>query len=151
MDAIQPGRPARDVQVVGGDKNELTRYLQAAMRTMKLVPDPEEDIERGYYYRSDHFSFAKRGVPMFNLGRGTDWVTGRPAPQARSRAMPIPRTPITQPSDEYDGKWDWSGPMQDGELFYRLGRSLAMGSDWPNWHKGDEFRAVRDASRTGKK
>ena len=150
MDAIQPGRPARDVQVVGGDKSELTRYLQATMRTMKLVPGTEEDVERGYYYRSDHFSFAKRGVPMFNLGRGTDWVPGGPS-AARAVGDVYTKDAYHAPSDEYDGKWDWSGLMQDGELFYRLGRSLAMGSDWPNWHKGDEFRAVRDASRTGKK
>jgi len=150
MDAIPPGQPARDVQVVGGDKSELTRYLQATMRTMKLVPGAEEDIERGYYYRSDHFSFAKRGVPMFNLGRGTDWVPGGPT-VARAAGEAYTKDAYHAPSDEYDGKWDWSGLMQDGELFYRLGRSLAMGSDWPNWHKGDEFRAVRDASRAGKK
>jgi Zn-dependent M28 family amino/carboxypeptidase len=150
MDAIQPGQRARDVQVVGGDKSELTRYLDATMRAMKLVPSAEEDIERGHYYRSDHFSFAKRGVPMFNLGRGTDWVPGGPT-VARAVGEAYTKDAYHAPSDEYDGKWDWSGLMQDGELFYRLGRSLAMGSDWPNWHKGDEFRAVRDASRAGKK
>jgi len=145
MDAIAPGQPARDVQVVGGDKSELTRYLAATMKAMKLHLSPEEDIERGYYYRSDHFSMAKRGVPMFNLGRGTDWVPGGTT-AARAASEGYTNNAYHAPSDEYDGKWDWSGLLQDGELFYRLGRSLAMGSDWPNWHKTDEFRAVRDAS-----
>lgn len=62
------------------------------------------------------------------------------------------RAPSTyhQPSDEYDGNWDWAGPLQTGELYYRLGRSLAMTTDLPNWHATDEFRAIRDRSRAGK-
>ena len=146
IDAIPPGRPARDVQEVGGDKSELTRHLQTAMRSMGLRLSPEEGIERGYYYRSDHFSLAKRGVPMFNVGRGTDWIPGGTA-AGRAASEAYDNQAYHAPSDEYDGNWDWSGLMQDAELFYRLGRSLAMGSDWPNWHKTDEFRAVRDASR----
>ncbi len=150
MDALSPGRPARDVQVVGGDKSELTRTLDATMKAMGLVQSPEEDVERGYYYRSDHFSLAKRGVPMFNVGRGSDWVPGgKAAAHAYSEAYTAKN--YHGPGDEYDPSWDWSGILQDGELFYRLGRSLAMSKDWPNWHPTDEFRAIRDASLKGKK
>ncbi len=151
MDAISPGSAARDFQVVGGDKSELTRYVAAATKAMGLAPAPESDIEKGYYYRSDHFSFAKRGVPMFNLSRGNDWVQGgKAAGEAAAQRYNVDA--YHGPKDEYDGKWDWSGILQDGELFYRLGRSLAMGKDWPNWHPTDEFRAVRDASlATGRK
>ena len=119
------------------------------MAAMNLRLSPEEDIERGYYYRSDHFSFAKRGVPMFSVGRGTDWVNGGTA-AGRAVGEAYTKDAYHGPADEYDGKWDWSGILQDGELYYRLGRSLAMTSDWPNWHKGDEFRAIRDKSRSGK-
>jgi Zn-dependent M28 family amino/carboxypeptidase len=149
MDALAPGSPSRDVQAVGGDKSELTRYLKAAMKAMKLYQSPEEHSERGYYYRSDHFSLAKRGVPMFNVGRGSDWVNGgKAAGQAASEDYTKVR--YHQPSDEYRDDWDWSGIVQDTSLFYRLGRMLAMTSDWPNWYRTDEFRAARDKSRAGK-
>jgi Zn-dependent M28 family amino/carboxypeptidase len=149
MDGVAQGSPSRDVQVTGGDKNELTRYLEAAMAAMSLSLTPEDHVERGHYYRSDHFSLAKRGVPMFSVGRGQDWVNGGLA-AGQAASDTYTKDDYHQPSDEYDGNWDWSGPLQEGALFYRLGRSLAMTNDWPNWHKGDEFRAVRDASRSGK-
>jgi Zn-dependent M28 family amino/carboxypeptidase len=149
MDALAPGSAARDVQVTGGDKSELTRYLTATLKTMNLRLAPEENIEKGFYYRSDHFSLAKRGVPMFYGERGTDWVNGGTT-AARGFAETYTAKNYHAPSDEYDGKWDWSGLIQDGELLYRLGRSLAMSRDWPNWYKTDEFRAARDASRAGK-
>lgn len=146
MDAIGPGGVARDVQVTGGDKSELTAFLKAAMKTMRLYETPEDHSERGYYYRSDHFSFAKLGVPMFAVGRGSDWVKGgKAAGEAAGEDYTVNR--YHQPSDEYDSNWDWSGPMQDVALYYRLGRMLAMSPAWPNWHKGDEFRLIRDKSR----
>lgn len=145
MDALSPGSPSRDFQVVGGDKSELTRYVTAVTKAMGLKQSPESDIERGYYYRSDHFSMAKRGVPMFNLGRGNDWVNGGKA-AGEAAAKRYNEEAYHGPEDEFDPSWDWSGMLQDGELFYRLGRSLAMTSDWPNWHPTDEFRAIRDKS-----
>jgi len=150
MDALSPGSVSRDYQVVGGDKSELARYVAAATKAMGLAQSPESDIERGYYYRSDHFSFAKRGVPMFNLGRGNDWVNGGKA-AGEAAAKRYNAEAYHGPEDEFDPAWDWSGMLQDGELFYRLGRSLAMSADWPNWHPTDEFRSIRDASRKGAK
>jgi Zn-dependent M28 family amino/carboxypeptidase len=148
MDGLAQGRPARDVQVTGGDKSDLTRYLAATMKTMRLYETPEDHSERGHYYRSDHFSLAKRGVPMFSVGRGTDWnPSGKAAGEAA--ADKYTKDDYHQPSDEYDGKWDWSGILQETELYYRLGHSLAGTTDWPNWHPNDEFRAIRDASLKG--
>jgi Zn-dependent M28 family amino/carboxypeptidase len=150
MDALSPGSRSRDFQVVGGDKSELTRYVTAATRAMGLTQSPESDIERGYYYRSDHFSMAKRGVPMFNLGRGNDWLNGgKQAGEAAAKRYNAEA--YHGPEDEFDPNWDWSGMIQDGELLYRLGRSLAMSTDWPNWHPTDEFRAIRDKSLKGGK
>ena len=150
MDGVGPGSPSKDVSVTGGDKSDLTRYLQAAMGAMGLSLTPEDHPERGGYYRSDHFSFAKLGVPMFSVGRGSDWVTGgKAAGQAASEDFVQHR--YHQPSDQYDPTWDWSGAVQEISLFYRLGRSLAMTTDWPNWHKTDEFRRIRDKSRAGMK
>ena len=150
MDALSPGSPSRDVQVTGGDKSELTRYLRAVMKTMGLRETPEDHSERGYYYRSDHFSFAKLGVPMFAVGRGSDWVKGGKA-AGDAFAEEYTARNYHQPSDEWDPKWDWSGMVQDVTIYYRLGRMLAMTTDWPNWHKTDEFRLIRDKSRSGGK
>ncbi len=149
MDVVAQGPGSRDVSVTGGDKSELTRTLMATLAQMKLTLSPEKNPERGGYYRSDHFSLAKRGVPMFSVGLGQDWVEGGAAAGGAWREN-YTRVDYHQPSDEYDGKWDWRGPLQAGELYYRLGRNLAMSRDWPNWHPGDEFRRVRDASRAGK-
>ena len=150
MDGVGPGSPSRDVQVTGGDKSDLTRYLKAAMGAMGLYQTAENHPERGGYYRSDHFSFAKLGVPMFSLGRGSDWVRGgKAAGEAAGEDYVLHR--YHQPSDQYDPSWDWSGAMQEVSLYYRLGRSLAMTNDWPNWHKTDEFRAIRDKSRAAGK
>ena len=150
MDAIGMGSAARDVMVTGGDKSDLTRYLKAAARAMNLTIVGEDHPERGYYYRSDHFSFAKRGVPMFSLGRGNDWIKGGSEAGAAA-AEQYSNVDYHQPSDEFREDWDWSGPMQEAQLFYRLGRSLAETGDWPNWHKTDEFRLIRDKSRAGTK
>jgi hypothetical protein len=84
---------------------------------------------------------------MFYAKRGTDWIPGGVAAgEAASEAYTS--TNYHQPSDEVDASWDWSGIIQVGELYYRLGRSLAMSKDWPNWHPADEFRAIRDKSLT---
>jgi Zn-dependent M28 family amino/carboxypeptidase len=149
MDALIPGSPARDVQVLGGDKSELTRYLRAATAAMGIVPGAENRPEQGMYYRSDHFSLAKRGVPMFYLKRGTDWINGGKA-AGKAAADDYYSGPYHQASDEYRDDWDWSGLVQETALYYRLGRSLASTNDWPNWHKSDEFRAARDQSRAKK-
>jgi Zn-dependent M28 family amino/carboxypeptidase len=150
MDALSPGGPSRDVQVTGGDKSELTRYSRALMQRMGLTETPEDHSERGYYYRSDHFSFAKLGVPMFALGRGSDWVSGgKTAGEAAGEDYTENR--YHQPSDEFDESWVWSGMVQDATIYYTLGRMLAMTTDWPNWHEGDEFRMIRDNSRASGK
>ncbi len=149
MDGLPPGSASRNVQVTGGDKSELSRYLRAALASMAITAVPEDRPERGYYYRSDHFSLAKRGVPMFSLRRGSDWVNGGKA-AGTAAAEDYTNNRYHQPSDEYREDWDWSGAVQDAALYYRLGRSLASTTDWPNWYKTDEFRAARDQSRSGK-
>ncbi|MFX9112487.1 M28 family peptidase, partial [Acinetobacter baumannii] len=89
-----------------------------------LYESPEDHSERGHYYRSDHFSLAKRGVPMFAVGRGADLVKGgRAAGDAASEDYTEHR--YHQPSDEYSASWDFSGIAQEVGLYYRLGRALA--------------------------
>ena len=147
MDALSLAGPARDVTVVGGGKSQLDAYLAQVLEAEGRVATPDPTPEKGYYYRSDHFSFAKRGVPMFYVDGGEDLVEGgREA--GKAWASNYTRNLYHGPDDEYDPNWDWSGALADLRIFYRLGRVLAESADWPNWHEGDEFRSVRDESLT---
>jgi Zn-dependent M28 family amino/carboxypeptidase len=145
MDALLPGGRTRDVTMTGGDKSDLTDRFRQALAARGLVEAGETTPEKGSYYRSDHFSMAKRGVPMFAVGRGVDLVVGgKAAGQTLRDDWTANR--YHQPSDEYAPDWDWSGIVQDVELYYALGRDLAESAAWPNWRAGDEFRAIRDKS-----
>jgi Zn-dependent M28 family amino/carboxypeptidase len=146
MDALLSPGPARDVVVVGPGKSQLEDYLKRAVVPEGRVVVPEPTPERGYYYRSDHFSLAKRGVPMLYFESGPDLLNGGVA--AGSKVEEEYRDKRYHgPKDEYVPGFDWSGVAADLRLFYTIGRELADGDDWPNWYPTAEFRAARDQSR----
>lgn len=149
MDAFSMSGPAKNLTVIGKGKSQLDLYLEAAAKSEGRTPETEPTPEKGFYYRSDHFSFAKLGVPMVYFEGGDDLVTGGKA-AAKAAAEDYEKNRYHAPGDEFDEKWDWSGVMSDLKLYYRIGRMLAMTDAWPNWNDGDEFRAVRDKSRNGK-
>jgi len=149
MDAFSMSGPAKNLTVIGKGKSQLDVYLEAAAKSEGRTPEMEPTPEKGFYYRSDHFSFAKLGVPMVYFEGGDDLVTGGKA-AAKAAAEDYEKNRYHAPGDEFDEKWDWSGVMSDLKLYYRVGRMLAMTDAWPNWNDGDEFRAVRDKSRSGK-
>ena len=145
MDAFLIAGPARDVTVVGPGKSQLDEFLAAALKADGRVATDNPTPEAGFYYRSDHFPFAKQGVPMLYLDGGEDLVDGgREAGEAVSKDYRDNR--YHGPKDEFDENWDWSGVMADLQLYYRLGRMMAMSTSWPNWVEGDEFRGIRDES-----
>ncbi len=146
MDALPPFGVAHDYAMTGGDKSDLTGVFRLALKSEGLRESAEDHVERGHYYRSDHFSLAKRGVPMFDVARGHDLVIGGTA-AGDAAADDYVAHHYHQPSDEYSDNWDWTGIAEDIRLYYRLGRTLADGDSWPNWNSNDEFRAVRDATR----
>lgn len=146
MDAFSMAGPANNLTVVGKGKSQLDIYLDAAAALENRTAEAEPTPEKGFYYRSDHFSFAKLGVPMTYFKGGEDLVNGgREAGAAASQDYATNR--YHGPKDEYDENWDWSGVMSDLRLYYRMGRMLAMSEDWPNWNEGDEFKEARDKSR----
>ena len=149
MDAFSMSGPAKNLTVIGKGKSQLDVYLEAAAKSEGRTPETEPTPEKGFYYRSDHFSFAKLGVPMVYFEGGDDLVTGGKA-AAKAAAEDYEKNRYHAPGDEFDENWDWSGVMSDLKLYYRVGRMLAMTDAWPNWNDGDEFRAVRDKSRNGK-
>jgi Zn-dependent M28 family amino/carboxypeptidase len=149
MDAFSMAGPAKNLTVVGMGKSDLDLYLNAAASAENRTPEREPTPEKGFYYRSDHFSFAKLGVPMVYFEGGEDLVAGGRAAGAKA-ASDYTDNRYHSPKDEYEDTWDWSGVMADLKLYYRVGRMLAMTDAWPNWKDGDEFRAIRDKSRAGK-
>ncbi|MCP3736208.1 M28 family metallopeptidase [Sphingomonas sp. RP10(2022)] len=146
MDALAMYGPAKDVIVIGPGKSQLDGYLNAALKRQGRTATPEPTPEKGFYYRSDHFSLAKHGVPMVYFETGQNLVKGGLA-AGQAAAKDYEENRYHAPSDEYDPKWDWSGVQQDVQLYYMLSRDLAESRDWPNWMPGDEFRGIRDRSR----
>jgi Zn-dependent M28 family amino/carboxypeptidase len=145
MDAMTVVGPTRDVVVVGYGNSELEDYLKEAAEVQNRIVVQEEHPERGYYYRSDHFNFAKAGVPALYAKGGTDHVEKG---QAYGRAIQddYNQNRYHKPSDEYDPEWDLRGVVQDIELLKAVAGRIANESRWPNWYEGTEFRAVREQS-----
>jgi Zn-dependent M28 family amino/carboxypeptidase len=149
MDALNAIGPTKDIVVVGRGKSQLDAYLAKIAAAAKRVVVDEPTPEKGFYYRSDHFSFAKLGVPMFNFGSGEDLVAGGKE-AGKKAAEDYEQNRYHAPADEYAAIANWDGMIADLQLYYAAGRMLAMTDAWPNWVEGDEFRAARDASRAGK-
>ncbi len=143
MDTFLMAGAAKDVTVVGPGKSQLDLFLDKALMNDDRVTTPNPNPEAGYYYRSDHFAFAKRGVPMLYLDGGEDLVEGGREAGAAVQADYREKR-YHGPKDEYDPNWDWSGVIADLKLFYRIGRMLGDSTSWPNWVEGDEFKATRD-------
>ncbi len=143
MDAFQIAGPAKDVTVIGLGKSQLDTFLDTALKADGRVATPDAKPEAGYYYRSDHFAFAKLGVPMIYMEGGEDLVNGGREAGAKV-AADYTENRYHGPKDEFNEAWDWSGVMSDLQLYYRLGRMMGMSTSWPNWNDGDEFRAIRD-------
>jgi Zn-dependent M28 family amino/carboxypeptidase len=145
MDAFQIAGPAKDVTVIGLGKSQLDQFLETALKADGRTATPDAKPEAGYYYRSDHFAFAKLGVPMIYMEGGEDLVNGGREAGAKV-AADYTENRYHGPKDEFNEAWDWSGVMADLQLYYRLGRMMAASTSWPTWNDGDEFRAIRDAS-----
>ena len=145
LDTLQPNGPARDVILIGKGQSELEDLLASAAAKQNRVLTADSRPERGLFYRADHFSFAKRGVPvlvLMALGGGVDLVNG--GREAGDRWV----TDFTskcyhQTCDEWRADWDLRGAAQDVGLFYTIGRDLAFSRNWPAWRKDSEFQAIR--------
>ncbi|VXC82682.1 M28 family metallopeptidase [Sphingomonas sp. AX6] len=145
VDSLPMAGATRNYGIVGPGKSELEAMLRPIVAAQNRVLEPAGNPAAGGYYRSDHFAFAQKGVPMLYGGAGSDLVEGG---EAAHKVYSTARAKIYHaPGDEYDPNWDWGGAMQDLRAYYTLSRQLAEGNAWPNWVAGDEFRAVRDASR----
>ncbi|MEO8113274.1 MAG: M28 family peptidase, partial [Phenylobacterium sp.] len=111
-------------------------------------PDPRP--EAGHFFRSDHFPFAKRGVPAISYGSGEDLVVGGEA-AGKAWGEAYTATKYHQPADEFGPDWNSDGIAADGAILYDLGRQLANSRTWPTWKAGSEFKATRDATASQRK
>ncbi len=146
MDGLNVIGRTRDVVVIGPGKSELEPMLARFAKAQGRVIVPEPTPEKGSFYRSDHFSLAKLGVPMIYFDAGEDLINGgKAAGAAASDDYTVNR--YHKPQDEYREDWNWDGAVEDLTLNYQIGRELAEGNAWPNWYPTAEFRAIRDASR----
>ena len=151
MDVLNTDGRAKDFVLVGAGKSEIEDLVKPFVAAEGRVIGVEANPERGGYYRSDHFSFAKLGVPMLDGGSGEDLIVGGTAAGHAAREDYVAHR-YHKPADEYDAKWDWSGAVEDLTIYYGLGRKLADDTSlWPNWYKTAEFRGIRDRDRAGAK
>jgi len=137
--------PARDFTIRGNQKFGLLDMLveEGAKRGRSYTPDPRP--ETGGFFRSDHFTLAKVGIPAMSFGPGQNLVNGGVA-RAQAWAQNYTAKMYHQPADEYSADWDFTGMAEDADLLHSVGLRLANSKDWPNWSADSEFRAARDRS-----
>jgi Zn-dependent M28 family amino/carboxypeptidase len=148
MDVVNVNGRVRDLNVMGDNKSSLGPTLARMVRAQGIRLSPDAHPEAGHFYRSDHFSFAKVGIPSVSIGPGVDFV-GRPAGWGQKQAEDWTARNYHQPSDEYRSDFDLTGAAQLGEIVYRLGVELGNARGVPAWNADAEFKAMRDASRKG--
>lgn len=147
MDGLNVIGATKDFEITGAGKSELEDMVKPLVAAQGRTIAAEATPEKGHYYRSDHFSFAKLGVPMLSAGGGIDLVKGG-ALAGKAASEDYLKNRYHGPKDEYDPNWNWDGAVQDLTIYYQLGRQLADGKAWPNWYSTAEFKAIRDKSRS---
>jgi len=146
IDAILPVGETKDMIVIGYGASELEDRLKAIIepRGMYIAPDPTP--EAGYFYRSDHISLAKLGVPMIYSDSGIDHIV-HGLEYGKRFEETYRKERYHKPADEYNNSWDLSGIENTAEILFQLGYDLANSEEWPNWYEGNEFRSLRDKMR----
>lgn len=141
--ANQWGRTS-DVVVIGLGNSTLDDVLDSVVTASgrTIVPDPES--EKGFFYRSDHFEFAKEGVPALYADAGVNYV-GKPAGWGLQKRAEYTANDYHKPSDEIKPDWDLSGAVEDGQMLFEVGYRVANSAVWPEWKPGTEFKAKREA------
>ena len=145
FDAIPEYGRVRDVQMNGAERTTFFPTAQRITKEMGIRIVPDQEPEQGHYYRSDHFSLGKVGIPAFSVDAGQD-VVGKPAGWGKKQSDEYREKHYHQPSDEISNDWDWSTGVEMAQLGYWLGWEAANSPTMPTWVPGDEFRGIRDAS-----
>jgi Zn-dependent M28 family amino/carboxypeptidase len=152
LDILQTAGPSRDIVLIGAGQNELEDDLAHAAAAQGRTVTPDAKPERGLFYRADHFSLAKRGVPtllLMAIGGGVDLVNGG---RSAGDAWVSDYTAhcYHQTCDTWSPTWDLRGAVEDVDLFYRIGLELGSSRRWPEWRATSEFKAIRDSSASAR-
>ena len=143
MDILNTWGPTRDLTVIGLGASDLDDYATAAAAEQGRKLRPDAEPEKGFYYRSDHFNFAKQGVPAFYSESGVEYV-GKPENYGMQKRDEYTTHDYHKPQDEIKPDWDMTGATQDLKLFLTMGYRLANAQKFPQWKTGNEFRANRE-------
>ena len=148
MDVLNQWGRTRDMTIVGMGQSELDDVAAEVAARLGRVLNPDPEPEKGFYYRSDHFSFAQVGIPAFYTDPGLDYI-GRPPGYGIEKRNEYNTNDYHAVSDEVKPDWDLSGALEDLTFMYHMGARLAATDEWPEWSATSEFRAVREAQRPG--
>ncbi|MGG6462198.1 M28 family metallopeptidase [Solilutibacter silvestris] len=150
IDGMNMEGPTRDFTISGSAKLDLLDDLVATAKQWNMSYSPDSHPEAGLFFRSDHFSFAKRGVPAVSFEAGDDMIDGGVA-AGRKLSAEYTRDRYHQPADQWEASWPVTGAARDLQVAYALGWQLANSREWPNWSQDSEFRAARDKSAKDRK
>ena len=143
MDALNPFGEMNDLTIIGYGQSDMDDYAKAAAEEQGRYIQGGQEPEKGFFYRSDHFNFAKVGIPALYAQGGYDHKEkGKEYAMEKQNEFTSQR--YHKPSDEFDDTWDMSGLKQDAQLFYNIGLKLANENTFPEWKEGSEFKAKRD-------
>ncbi|MDQ3482627.1 MAG: M28 family peptidase [Pseudomonadota bacterium] len=153
LDTLQTAGPTKDVLLIGKGQSEMEELLAAAAQAQGRYVTPETHPERGLFYRADHFTFAKRGVPVLlnmDLAGSHDMVNGGRA-AGEKWLNDFTSNCYHQTCDAWSADWDLRGAQQEADLFYAIGVRLANGREWPQWYQSSEFAKVRQESAAARR
>ena len=150
MDGFNQWGRTKDVVVVGYGNSTLEDILADVVRPSGRVLAPDPEPEKGYFYRSDHFEFAKMGVPALYLDSGEDFV-GKDPSYGKQKRDEYTTKDYHKPSDEVKPDWDLSGAVEDARALFEVGYRVTTATTWPTWKAGTEFKARRDSVMAARK
>jgi Zn-dependent M28 family amino/carboxypeptidase len=146
IDGMNVYGPTEDIALVGYGASELDDVIKAEAGEKGMTVVPESEPEKGFYYRSDHFSFAKVGIPALYTDGGVVHLE-KPADYIPSKRAEYTREHYHKPSDEWSPAWDFRGAQQEARLLFQVGEEIANSDMRPQWSEGAEFKAIRQASQ----
>jgi len=144
MDGINQWGKTSDFTVIGLGNSTLDDVLTETLKAQSRSVRPDAEPEKGFYYRSDHFEFAKQGVPAMHVDAGTEYI-GKPAGYSQKKRDEYTDNDYHKPTDEVKADWDLSGGVQDVQTLFKVGVNVANADGIPQWKQGTEFKAKRDS------
>jgi Zn-dependent M28 family amino/carboxypeptidase len=142
MDGLNPWGRTTDLQIIGQGNSTLEDLLATAAAGQRRIVQPESQPEKGFFYRSDHFEFAKAGVPCLYFRSGTNCV-GRPPGFGQKKIDEYIQNDYHKVTDTVKPGWDFSGAVEDLRLLFQVGWTVAGQEEWPDWKPDSEFHAHR--------